>query len=86
MLDDCQEALAPLRSALAADGYAMHLESNAPLDNELTLTVTAGPEACEECLVPAGLFTELVTRHLAASGLHPGVTVVYPDPPQKSSR
>jgi hypothetical protein len=51
------------------------------LDDELTLTVTAGRDACEECLVPAGLFRDIVTRHLAATGLHPSITVVYPAAP-----
>jgi hypothetical protein len=80
MLDDCQRALEPLQSTLAADGYVLRLESNASVANHLTLTVVAGPDACEECLVPAGLFTEIVTRHLAAAGLSPNITVVYPDP------
>jgi hypothetical protein len=80
MLDDCQKALEPLRSTLAADGYVLRLESNPAADNELTLTVMAGPDACEECLVPAELFTEIVRRHLAATGLHPHIIVNYPDP------
>jgi hypothetical protein len=79
MLDPYERALQPLHAMLAADGYCMHLESNPAADNELILTVTAGPEACEECLLPAGLFTDVVRRHLAATGLHPGLTVVYPD-------
>jgi hypothetical protein len=70
-----------MRSTLAADGYLLRIESSSAVDNELTLTVTAGPDACEECLVPAELFTGIVTRHPAATGLHPTITVVYPDPP-----
>jgi hypothetical protein len=79
MLDDCEKALEPVRSMLAADGYQLRLESNGELDNQLTLTVRAGPDACHECLVPAELFTDIVTRHLAATGLHPSITVVYPE-------
>jgi hypothetical protein len=80
MLDQYAKALQPLESTLAADGYLLRVESNPAVDNELILTVMAGPDACEECLVPAELFTDIVTRHLADTGLHPSITVVYPDP------
>jgi hypothetical protein len=80
MLDQYENALQPLQSMLAADGYLLRLESNPVVANELILTVTAGPDACEECLVPAELLTDIVTRHLAVTGLHPSITVVYPDP------
>jgi hypothetical protein len=78
MLDEYERALEPLDSMLAADGYLLRLESSPAVDNQLTLTVTAGSGACEECLVPAGLFIDVVRRHLAATGLHPSLTVVYP--------
>jgi hypothetical protein len=85
ILGDCERALDPLRSMLAADGYLLHLESRSGSANELSITVKAGPDACEECLVPVELFTDIVTRHLADNGLRPSVTIVYPDQPRESS-
>ena len=79
MLDDCERALEPLRSMLAADGYVLHLESSFGRRDQLTVIVEAGPDACEECLVPVDLFTDIVTRRLTESGLQPSITVVYPD-------
>jgi hypothetical protein len=79
MLDECEEALAPLRSMLAADGYLLRLESAATARDALTVVVEAGPDACAECLVPVDLFTDIVARRLIESGLEPSVTVVYPD-------
>jgi hypothetical protein len=78
MINEFEKALEPLRSMLAADGYLLHLEST-PAEDRLTLTVEPGSGACEECLVPVDLFTTIVTGHLADRGLHPELTVVYPD-------
>ena len=80
MLDDCEKALEPLRSMLAADGYLLHLESTSAFEDELIVIVKAGPNACEECLVPVDLFTDIVTCQLTDNGLQPSITVMYPDP------
>jgi hypothetical protein len=79
MLTDCEKALEPLRSMLAADGYLLRLETTVAAGDDLTLTVSAGPDACAECLVPVALFAEMVDRWLSDAGIHPSIIVVYPD-------
>jgi hypothetical protein len=66
---------------LASDGYILHVGSKSADGDELTLTVSAGPDACEECLVPVEVFTAIAKRHLADFGLDAHITVAYPNAP-----
>jgi hypothetical protein len=75
---DYDRLLEPLRNALAADGYTLAVDSSAA-GEALTLTVAAGSEACESCLVPVAVFEEIVARQLLEEGQSPTITVVYPD-------
>jgi hypothetical protein len=60
------EALRPLAETLACDGYAVTAE----LAHDVVLVrVTAGPNACEECLVPKGIMGEIVAQALGDAGL-----------------
>ena len=53
MLDEYEMALEPLRRMLAADGYLLHLESRAALDDQLTLTVKRGPTPAKSVWSPS---------------------------------
>ena len=46
-----QEALQPIRNSLLADGFDIEVESFE--EGVVSLIVLAGPEACQECLIPA---------------------------------
>lgn len=59
-------ALQPISQALESDGYAVEVELSG---GALTVRVTAGPDACEECLVPKSLMTELVVQALGDAGM-----------------
>ena len=46
-----EEALQPIRNSLQADGFDIKVESFEA--GVVSLIVIAGPEACQECLIPA---------------------------------
>jgi hypothetical protein len=73
-----EKILEPLLSTLEADGYSMNVQSAAAASDQLTITVTAGPDACEECLVPLDLFKAIVTQCLSDSGVNPSLDIIYP--------
>ncbi len=69
------EALAGLRLGYEADGYSLQVEG--VLDGVVKVRVVAGPNACEECLVPKRIATGTIAgslRGLAVSR----VEVAYP--------
>lgn len=70
-----EAALAPMSDMLAADGYSLALSE---ADARLTIEVVAGPDACEECLVPKDIFQAIATKYLNEKGLTPEVDIVYP--------
>jgi hypothetical protein len=55
-------ALEPVVLALAADGYSMSVST---ASGRLRISITAGPEACEDCLVPKNLMAEMIAATLA---------------------
>jgi hypothetical protein len=59
-------ALDPLRQMLAADGYDLGLSLG---DSTLVVDITATPEACEDCLVPAATIEAIMRSHLQKAGL-----------------
>lgn len=72
------ELLAPLRSALEADGYDLEIALQPDL---IDLRVVAGPEACADCLVPRELMEQMFRSRLPAdaTGLgHENVRLRYP--------
>jgi hypothetical protein len=74
---DHLEALEPLVTALAADGYEMHVAVTGP--GAARLVVVAGKDACAECLVPEKIFADIAGRRLEeALGGTWAVEVVYP--------
>jgi hypothetical protein len=59
-------ALRPISQALESDGYNVAVELDG---GEVTVRVSAGPDACAECLVPKPLMRELVLQALGDAGI-----------------
>ena len=59
------ERTAALASTLEADGYHLAIEE---LDSRLAVTITAGPDACEDCLVPKDVFRGIVAHQVGIDG------------------
>jgi hypothetical protein len=59
-------ALSNMRAVLQADGYDLDISAD---DGAVVLAVTAGPDACVECLVPQELFLPMVRDALVKQGL-----------------
>jgi hypothetical protein len=76
-LGEMQDALRPVGDLLAADGYLLGVSATAAA---ATLTVSAGPDACAECLVPKQVFEAIATKHLRDRGITVDIDVVYPIP------
>jgi hypothetical protein len=60
------EAMEPLREMLAADGYALRV---ATTHRSLTVNIDATPDACEDCLAPAGTIELIVKDRLESAGI-----------------
>lgn len=57
-------ALSGLRGMLAADGYGMSLRALGT--DTLAVDITAGPDACAECLVPEDIMSGIVRDALGS--------------------
>jgi hypothetical protein len=57
-----EQALAPLRTGVQADGFDLMVES--VQDGVARVRVLAGPSACEECLVPKSIMSSTIRRSL----------------------
>ena len=62
------ERAVALTSALEADGYHLAIDEQ---DARLAVVITAGPDACEDCLVPKDLM-----RSMLGSELGVDVTII----------
>lgn len=68
-----ESALDGLRSTLAADDYRMDLtESGAGVE----VRITAGPEACDDCLVPKPVMRSILRSALGVP--EDAIELVYP--------
>ena len=67
-----QRAVA-LSSALEADGYHMAIDE---ADAKLTVVITAGPDACEDCLVPKDLMRGMLSNELGVDAAL--IDITYP--------
>jgi hypothetical protein len=57
-----EQALAGLRESFVADGYDLRVDG---LDGDrVKLSILAGPEACEECLVPKPQMEGIILQSL----------------------
>ena len=70
-------ALAPFSSGLAADGYALEVSRSA--SGGLRVEIVAGPDACEDCLIPREMFTGMLSSRLTSEGVEfSDLSLVYP--------
>jgi molybdopterin/thiamine biosynthesis adenylyltransferase len=67
------ERAVALSSALEADGYHMAIEE---LDSKLSVVITAGPDACEDCLVPKDLMRGMLSSELGVDSSI--IDITYP--------
>jgi hypothetical protein len=56
--DDVLVALDGIKGALNADGYDLAVEPAAAED--FTIRITAGPDACAECLIPKRIMSDMI--------------------------
>lgn len=69
-------ALKPTREGLEAAGFTLSLAESA---GRVQLVVVAGPEACEDCLVPKPLFRQMANDEILEAGIGPvDLDIVYP--------
>ena len=72
-------ALTDIREALRADGYDLAVR---PGEGErVAIEVSAGPDACVECLIPKDVFEQLVESACADSGYgidRDAISIIYP--------
>ena len=62
-----------ITSALEADGYNMAI---AEQDARLAVVITAGPDACEDCLVPKDLMRGMLSSELGVDAAI--IDITYP--------
>ena len=67
------ERAVALTSALEADGYHMAIEE---ADAKLSIVITAGPDACEDCLVPKDLMRSMLSSELGVDAAI--IDITYP--------
>ena len=71
------EALEPIASALAADGYELSVQAKA--EHVFDVRITATENACEECLSPPSVIKPILEDLLEQAGMTPSeVTLRYP--------
>jgi hypothetical protein len=59
------EQMADISAMLAADGYNLAVEE---AGHRVALTVSPGPDACEDCLVPKDVFRGIASHQLGIEG------------------
>jgi hypothetical protein len=68
-----ENALAGLRSTLEADDYRMAVTESG---GSVEVTITAGPAACEDCLVPKPIMRNIL--HAALGVPEDAIVLRYP--------
>ena len=68
-----ESALAQLRNTLAADDYDLAVTGTG---TDVRVSITAGPAACEDCLVPKPLMRGVL--HKALGVPEDAITLIYP--------
>jgi hypothetical protein len=68
-----ENALAGLRSTLEADDYRMSVTESG---DSVEVTITAGPAACDDCLVPKPIMRNIL--HAALGVPEDAIVLVYP--------
>jgi hypothetical protein len=67
------ERAVALSSALEADGYHMSIGE---AEAKLSVVITAGPDACEDCLVPKDLMRGMLSNELGIDAAL--IDITYP--------
>jgi Fe-S cluster biogenesis protein NfuA len=75
MMDAVQQALEPIAKSLQTDGFDLTVESIE--QGVVSLVVSAGPEACKECLIPQEHIKLRIEHRL--KGLARAVRLRYPE-------
>lgn len=76
MTEAIDNALAPLRTMLEADGYALAIHDGQP---GLIAEIRAGPDACADCLVQKDLMRIYIENALQpVLGQVPPIAIRYP--------
>ena len=68
-----ESALTGLRSTLEADDYRMAVSESG---DGVEVTITAGPQACEDCLVPKPIMRNIL--HAALGVPEDAIVLTYP--------
>jgi hypothetical protein len=68
-----ENALSGLRSTLEADDYRMSVSESG---SSVEVTITAGPDACADCLVPKPIMRNIL--HAALGVPEDAIVLVYP--------
>jgi hypothetical protein len=69
-----QQGLRDVQTMLAADGYALDAREEG---ERVVVTISATPEACEDCLSPPELMRAILGRSLAVPA--ESIELNYPD-------
>jgi Fe-S cluster biogenesis protein NfuA len=77
MMEAVQQALEPISKSLQTDGFDLIVESIE--QGVVSLAVSAGPEACNECLIPQEHLKLRIEHRL--KGLARVVRLRYPEQP-----
>lgn len=78
---EIEAALSSLKAMLAADGYELDVDGNGP--DMLVARISAGPQACEDCLVPKDMMRRYFIEALRPvwdAGM-PEIRLLYPGDP-----
>jgi len=75
MMEAVQQALEPIGKSLQADGFDLTVESIE--QGVVSLAVSAGPQACKECLIPQEHLKLRIEHRL--KGLARTVRLRYPE-------
>ncbi|GAA1917354.1 hypothetical protein GCM10009775_07220 [Microbacterium aoyamense] len=68
---EVEAALGGLRTALEAGGYGLSVDEVRD-DGTVQLAITAGPDACEDCVMPDDMLVLMAGRALVERGLPTG--------------
>ena len=75
-IETVRAALAPLRAGYEADGYELHVDQVE--SGVARVRIAAGPDACEECLVPKPITLGILRRSLKDVPDLTGIELIYP--------
>lgn len=70
-----EQALRPIVDALQADGYTALITE---FPGAVTFEITAGAQACEDCLSPRPVLEPLITQVLRRAGITDALNLKYP--------